>query len=107
MALILDDIRVAPALIINAPSVFARADFMAWLNDPENTVFTWHQKGSEPQEYSDTIVLVAEHYDGDSSDMPADIWRLICEEVYARNGGPDLSLTKGESVTVRLTNLDA
>ena len=107
MALILEDIRLTHGLVLNAPTIFAREDFLAWLNDEERNVFTWHRKGpgEAAHEYSDTVVLVNENYDGDSSDMPEDIWNLICEEVYARYGGPELTMANGESITVRLTNL--
>ena len=105
MTLILEKIERAPGLVINAPSIFARKDFVEWLNDETKMTFTWHPMGEDPQEYSDTIVLVAENYDGDSSDMPEDIWKIICDEVYDRFGGPDLNHANGMSVTVRLTNL--
>ena len=107
MTLILDDIRSVPGMVVNAPSIFKRQDFMDWLNDPENTIFTWHTKGSEPSEYSDVVVLVNENYDGDSSNMPEDIWNLLCDEAYQHYGGPTLALTKGEAVAIRITNLDA
>ena len=94
MTLILDDIRSVPGMVVNAPSIFKRQDFMDWLNDPENTIFTWHTKGSEPSEYSDVVVLVNENYDGDSSNMPEDIWNLLCDEAYQHYGA-------GNSVTPR------
>jgi len=105
LTLILEKIERAPGLVINAPSIFARKDFVEWLNDETKMTFTWHPMGEDPQEYSDTIVLVAENYDGDSSDMPEDIWKIICDEVYDRFGGPSLTSANGMSVTVRLTNL--
>lgn len=93
-------------LIVNAPNVFARPDFMAWLNDPERKVFTWHDRTlPEAHEYSDVIVLVDAAYDGDSSDMPEDIWIPLCDLVYAEYGGVDLVRSLGATVAVRLTNL--
>lgn len=96
-------------LTINAPEVFARPDFMAWLNDPGRKVFTWHDKGAPTaHEYSDVVVLVDSGYEGDASDMPEDIWRAICDAVYAAYsgyGGEDIALANNSHVTVRLTNL--
>lgn len=93
-------------LTINAPAVFARKDFMAWLNDPANKVFTWHDKGSPVAgEYADVVVLVDSDHEGDGSNMPADIWDAICEAAYAEYGGPRIPQAGGSHVTVRLTNL--
>lgn len=97
---------LAHAIVINAPTVFARKDFMAWLNAKEKKVFTWHEKGdAEAGEYSDVIVLVDAGYEGDSSDMPEDIWDAICDEVYKLFGGEKIPAAKGNHVHVRLTNL--
>lgn len=92
-------------LTINAPEIFARDDFMSWLNNPETRCFTWHRLGQPASEYSDVVVLVDSSYEGDSSDMPDDIWRAICEATYGVYGGAELPLAKGSHVTVRLTNL--
>jgi hypothetical protein len=64
-------------LVVNAPEIFAREDFRAWLNDSQNQIATWHQRGKPPGEYSDVFVLVDNNYDGDSSNMPEDIWRAV------------------------------
>lgn len=102
-----DSINRSVGLVINAPTVFARADFMDWLRDPKNCVFTWHQKNeAEPHEYSDVIVLVDAYYEGDSSNMPDDIWRAICDAAYAVYGGESLSLSRQCHVHVRLNNFD-
>lgn len=92
-------------ITVNAPNVFARADFMAWLNDPEKAVFTYHKKGDEAHEYSDVIVLVDSNYEGDSSDMPEDVWKAICDAAYAVYGGPASPARLGSHIAVRLTNL--
>lgn len=105
-----DALLEAPArcvgLVINAPAVFARHDFMAWLRTPGQQVFTWHDRAETlAGEYSDVIVLVDANYDGDSSDMPEDVWKAICEAVYAEYGGPDIPQANRYAVAVRLTNL--
>ena len=101
-----DRIAETVGLVINAPEVFARADFMAWLNDPGRKTFTWHDIGAPlAHEYSDVVVLVDSGYEGDSSDMPRDVWRAICDAVYARYGGERIPGAKDSHVTVRLTNL--
>lgn len=92
-------------LTVNAPNVFARADFMAWLNDPQKAVFTYHRKGEDAHEYSDVIVLVDASHEGDSSDMPEDIWRAICDAAYSVYGGPLAPARLGAHIAVRLTNL--
>ena len=92
-------------LLINAPAVFARADFVAWLDGPENRTMSWRRKGEPVEEYSDVVVIVDSHYEGTDSDMPEDVWRAICDAVYDRYGGPDLRLAGDCAVHVRLTNL--
>lgn len=92
-------------LVINAPAVFAREDFMAWLNRPENAVLSYHVKGEAAHEYSDVAVLVDSNYEGDSSDMPDDVWKAICDAAYAMYGGPAAPRDHGSHIHVRLTNL--
>lgn len=95
-------------IVVNAPDVFEREDFQKWLNDPSVHVATWHVKGTKPNEYSDVLVLVDSNHEGDSSDMPEDIWRAICDTVYKTfcDGEPNLwLLPEPAPVVVRLTNL--
>ncbi len=93
-------------LTINAPAVFARPDFVAWLSNPENAVMSYHPKNDPtPDEYSDTVVLVDSNYEGDSSDMPEDIWNAICDAAYEEYGGPESPRSLGSHIVVRLTNL--
>jgi hypothetical protein len=47
------------------------------------------------------VVFVDSNYEGSDSDMPEDIWRAICDRVYAEFGERN-----PEHVTVRLTNLE-
>lgn len=95
-------------LVLNAPAVFAREDFVAWLADDDNRVLSYHPKFSfRPDEYSDTVVLVDSNYEGDASDMPEDVWRAICDAAYAAYGGPDAPARLGSHIHVRLTNLEA
>lgn len=74
MTVELDYIRV---IRINAPEFYQRADFMAWLNDPQRIQATWHGKGCEPSEYSDLFFTYADG-DGSDSDMPEEVWKEIC-----------------------------
>jgi hypothetical protein len=95
-------------LVVNAPAVFARKDFMAWLNEDGRRVMTYHPNGLwEADEYSDVTVLVDSNYDGDCSDMPEDVWKAICDLAYAEFGGPDAPSSLGSHINVRLTNLVA
>lgn len=95
-------------LILNAPELFERPDFLAWLNDPENRVATWHKKGEEPGEYSDVFVLVDSDYEGPESDMPEDVWKAICDAAYAEYapGSQELPRHLEAAIVVRLTNLE-
>lgn len=86
-------------LVMNAPEIFRREEFRFWLNDPARSTATWHKKGDEPGGYSDVFLLVDRNYEGDSSDMPGDAWRSICDGDMNMPG-----LTA--HVVVRLTNLD-
>lgn len=92
-------------LVVNAPAIFAREDFMAWLNKPDNAVLSYHVKGQPAHEYSDVVVLVDANHEGDSSDMPEDIWKAICDLAYAEFGGPEAPRSLDSHIHVRLTNL--
>lgn len=90
-------------LVINAPEWFADPDFQSWLNAPNNVVFTWHTKGDEPGDFSDTVLLIDPSLNGEGpeSDMPEHIWNQImeiCRERFSANQVPT-------HIFVRLTNL--
>jgi hypothetical protein len=87
------------AFTINAPSLFAREDFTAWLN-AKSRKFTWHESG-EPDEWSDVIVMLEPSLDGEgtNSDMPG--WD---EVVAAVRAGVDPGASENH-ILVRLTNL--
>lgn len=99
-----ESVEPTVGLVLNAPAVFARPDFQNWLN--RSNVMTWHTRDAEPGEFSDVVVLVDAGTAGSDDDMPGEVWLAICGEVYARYGA-DLSGAGGQTVTVRLTNLDA
>lgn len=42
------EISFLTGFTINVPEWFEDKDFKAWLNDPDNTVFTWHTKERHP-----------------------------------------------------------
>lgn len=101
----LGEIAQSVGLVINAPEIFARKDFMNWLCRSTG-VFTWHDKNmAVAGECSDVVVLVDANYEGDGTCMPQDIWETICNAAYAAYGGKTIPHARGSHVTVRLTNL--
>lgn len=106
--IVFSDVHRTVGLTTDASGIFARPDFMAWLNDESKSIFTWHDRSQKiAGTWSDVIVLVDANYEGDSSDMPEDIWRAICDLAYSEYGGPELPLAQGSHVRVQLTNLDS
>jgi hypothetical protein len=95
-------------LVVNAPELFLQDDFLAWLNDPTKTTFTWHKCGDTATEYSDVMLLVDSNYEGDSADMPEDVWKAVCDLAYGEycGGAPTLPATITSHITVRLTNIE-
>lgn len=95
------------SIVVNAPNVFRREDFVKWLNDPQTRIATWHVKGTDPDDFSDVIVHVDSDYAGDGEDMPEDIWRAICTLAYTTycDGKPQLPHHLDSHIVVRLTNL--
>lgn len=95
-------VAVAPALVINAPHFFQDSEFVAWLNDKQETKFTWHKEGV-PGEYSDVVVCVDPSLNGEGSDsdMPSHIW----EEIVATCRRFFSSFEQTHHIMVRLTNL--
>lgn len=100
---------VTEGLRINCPEWFQRADFKAWLNNSDNKHFTWHTKGTEPSEWSDTIVLVDPSLNGEGSDqdaqdkpdgLPVDIWNDIVKACVDSGLG-----RVQEHIPVRLCNI--
>lgn len=97
------EVTFMPGLTINVPEWFEDKDFQKWLNDPENTVFTWHKKGEAPSDWSDVVVCVDPSLRGEGSeaDMPEHIWDQIVELCRAH-----FRPSTGSHIHVRLTNLD-
>ncbi len=95
-------------LTINVPHWFSDPEFMAWLNDPDTVVYSWHCKGDAPHDYSDTVVTIEPNCRGDgaNSDMPPQFWNEIvetCREVLGVVGDHNPCDTH---YFVRLTNLE-
>lgn len=77
--------ELMPLIRVDAEPWYARDDFMAWLNDENQTgPATWHQKGGPASDYSDVFVTFCQ---GDGSDapvsvmspaIPEDIWEQLC-----------------------------
>lgn len=90
---------------INVPEFFRDPEFLAWLNNPDNRVFTWHKKGEEPGDYSDVVVTLEGDLSGEGSDsdMPEYCWDLILEACQ-KYLGEDRSHNVRYYVT--LTNLE-
>jgi hypothetical protein len=98
----MDKVERVEGLVINAPEFFADKDFMAWLNDPDTVVMTWHCKGQPATDWSDTVVLVDPMLKGEGadSDMPPKIWAAIvkaCKDAGLHG--------QRNHIPVRLTNL--
>ncbi|WP_415912301.1 hypothetical protein [Neptuniibacter sp. QD37_11] len=95
-------------LVSNVPEWFEQEDFVAWLNNPETNVMTWHQKCKDVDEYSDVLVLVSPDLSGEGShqcDMPDHYWNQIigmCKTHY----GNRIASSFSSPITVRLTNLE-
>ncbi len=66
-------------LQLNAPHFFEDPAFIDWLNNPKTVVWSWHQKGSVPGEWSDVCVGVDPGLSGEGtdSDMPEPMWDEI------------------------------
>lgn len=86
-------------LKVNVPDLFENPAFVKFLNDPENNMATWHQKGEWPHEYSDCFVTY-DAGEGSHSNMPDECWDLLCKIVEQHMGRPDVY------VILHLTNLD-
>lgn len=74
-----------PAVRLNVPHWFARADFMAWLTSPLNTIATWH-RGTEANDYSD-VFMTFDHGEGSdlgSEDFPEDIEKELIAAMAAQ-----------------------
>ena len=87
---------------LNVPEFFNDEGFLAWLNDPDNRAFTWHQKGQPASEWSDVIVTMEAtcNGEGDASDMPAHLWDALV--AYAKE---NLGEASAGQYSFRLTNL--
>jgi hypothetical protein len=86
--------RSGELLVVYAPELFDRPDFVTWLNrgsgdppNPSDRVATWHRPSDgEPTESSDLFVTYdgnGDIADGSNSDMPGwdDLVKLISREV--------------------------
>jgi hypothetical protein len=94
---------------INAPEFFQRKDFIEYVEN--NTVFTWHESGTEPGEWSDVAIMVEPILsgEGDSSDMPEDIWDTIMEALkqkFGVNGSKVPPFARQRHIIVRISNLE-
>jgi|DeeseametaMP0747_FD_contig_61_1168030_length_2723_multi_8_in_0_out_0_2 hypothetical protein len=95
---------------LNAPEFFEREDFIRYIET--QTVFSWHQAGSCPTEWSDVAVLVEPNLqgEGDSSDMPEDLWDTILGALRAKFGEDGEGIphfARNRHIVVRLTNMEA
>ena len=97
------DITIMRGFTLNVPEWFEDKAFLAWLNDPNNTLFTWHSRGEEASDWSDIVVCVDPSLNGEGSesDMPERIWDQIvalCKKLFQPSCG--------SHIHVRLTNLN-
>ena len=91
-----------PAVTINAPEFFRRADFQAWLNASVSSLTggpraTWHTLDSPPTDCSDTFIM---HDGEDGSDYDQMFPDDIQTEILLRC--KQIGFTYG---IIRLTNL--
>ncbi|WP_300500063.1 hypothetical protein [Marinobacter sp.] len=95
---------------LNAPEFFRRKDFLQYIEN--QVVFSWHQPGEGPNEWSDVAVLVEPNLagEGDSADMPEDIWETILAVLRSRFGPEGDAIpphARNRHIVVRLTNMEA
>ena len=63
---------------VNLPSLALDQEFVAWLNDPETKVWTWHEKGQPVGAYSDVVVWVDSNGEGsEDGSMPDRVWKKV------------------------------
>lgn len=88
---------------MNVPEFFMAKDFLAWLNNDERR-FTWHNRGSEPDDYSDVVITLDPSLNGEGSDTDMPEW---CHEIIMNEARRRLRKDTGGRTTymVRLTNL--
>ena len=94
---------------LNTPEFFEREDFIRYIET--QTVFSWHQAGTRPTEWSEVAVLVEPNLsgEGDSSDMPEDLWDTILAALKAKfgeNGEGVPHFARNRHIVVRLTNME-
>lgn len=87
---------------LNVPEFFQDEEFLAWLNNRNTTVFTWHVQGQPVTEWSDVIVLVDSSCsgEGDSSDMPEHLWKVLVD--YCRDY---FGVSQGDHYYLKLCNV--
>lgn len=90
-------------ITLNVPEWFSDPEFLEWLNNGDTRVFTWYEKGSVPNDFSDVVVTLEPSCSGEgsSSDMPQRFWNSIvatCKQTLGENGS-------NYHYFVRLTNL--
>jgi hypothetical protein len=98
-----DEIGRIMGLTLNVPDWFEDPEFVNWLNDHGNLVFSWHQKGDVPGDFSDTIISLEPNCEGEgsASDMPRRFWQALLD-LCREHLGIDKS---NYHYFVRLTNL--
>jgi hypothetical protein len=97
------DIGHLTGLTLNVPEWFADPEFCEWLNRDDTWVFTWHEKGTVPSDFSDVVVTLEPSCtgEGSASDMPQRFWDSVvntCKREIGENNSNFHYL-------VRLTNL--
>tara|TARA_R110002124_G_scaffold128157_2_gene288543 strand:+ start:18703 stop:19017 length:315 start_codon:yes stop_codon:yes gene_type:complete len=78
----IESVSTRRALTLNVPNWFKDESFLAWLNSAE-TIMSWHTKGEEASDFSDTAVFVDPDLSGDGSEagvMPDVFWNQIIEQ---------------------------
>lgn len=98
----IEEAGVSPLIRISAPEWFKETEFLDWLNS-DRPIMSWHPKGQEPTEWSDTIVFVDPGLGGEGSEegeMPDKYWDQIIEACRSQ-----FVVSSGFHIVVVITNV--
>lgn len=56
-------LREGYSIRVNKPEWYKNSEFLTWLNDPSNRLFTTHIKGQPPSDFSDIILYYEDDTD--------------------------------------------
>lgn len=100
------DHHKADYLVVNVPTWFEDPTFVHFIEN--NNVMTWHERGSQPSDFSDVIVFVDPTLTGEGSEqgeMPEQYWDQLVDLCRAHCSEPAATESRPH-IMVRLTNLE-